>query len=424
MSEIHEIPIISTNLEILKLSNDFISLIYPDSGYLSPPQVASAYNIPYHDGAGVKIGIIAPLGGGFLQSDLNFMIADMVANGLLPAGTTSPTINTVLLDGKTGLFADDPNNANSENILDIYCIATMVPAADITIYYGTSFVSTIAQATTDGCHIISISYSYSNGEGSLSGSALEFFESLLLTPATNAKIAVCVSSGDTGSTFGSETVVRVAYPASSPQVIAVGGTKLILNTDQTTRLSETDDNRDGSADWGGGGGISGHFTAPSWQSGLYYKPIINNVTGSPTALVNRGVPDISAPMNGYLVRMDSSWYSMKGTSASAPVMAGMLARIQAITGKQRSSAEYNALFYNHKGSFYDIIVGTNNTLITDGYAGTVDWDAVTGLGPPVGNKVFQYMKNGLRPTSGSVFPNHKFNGRPVSGQVWPRTKTL
>jgi hypothetical protein len=105
-------------------------------------------------------------------------------------------------------------------------------------------------------------------------------------------------------------------------------------------------------------------------------------------------------------------------------MAGMLARIQAITGKQRSSAEYNALFYNHKGSFYDIIVGTNNTLINDGYTGTVNWDPVTGLGPPVGGKVFQYMRNELRPVSGNVFPNHKFDLRPASGQVWPRTKTL
>jgi len=424
MSEIHDTPVVSANLEILKLSDDITALAYPSSGYLTPPQVASAYNLPYHDGAGVKIGIIAPLGGGFLQGDLDFMINDMVSNGLLPVGTTSPTINTVLLDGKSGLFSDDPNGANAENILDIYCIATMVPAANITIYFGANFVSTIQRATSDGCHIISISYGYPSGEATLSGANLDYFESLLLTPATNAKMAVCISSGDSGSTFGSETVARVAYPGGSPQVISVGGTKLILNVDQLTRSSETDDNRDNNSTWGGGGGVSGHFSAPSWQSGLYYTPIINNVTGSPTALTMRGVPDISAPMNGYLVRMDSTWYSMTGTSASAPVMAGMIARIQAITGKQRSSAEYNALFYNHKGSFYDIIVGTNNTLITDGYAGTTNWDAVTGLGPPVGNKVFQYMKNGLRLTSGSVFPNHKFDKRPVSGQVWPRTKTL
>jgi hypothetical protein len=105
-------------------------------------------------------------------------------------------------------------------------------------------------------------------------------------------------------------------------------------------------------------------------------------------------------------------------------MAGMLARFQALSGKRRSSAEYNALFYNHKDSFYDIVVGTNNTLITDGYAGTSNWDPVTGLGPPVADKVYRYIKNGLRPVSGNVFPNHKFDSRPTTGQVWPRTKTL
>jgi kumamolisin len=425
MSDIPHISPVGLNFKTL---TDIVPQFLPFSGYLTPPQIATAYNMPSSTGAGVKIGIIAPAGGGFLQGDLDYTVADMVANGLLPSGTIAPTINKVLLDGQTGVWTggESPPLADIENTLDIYCIATLVPAADITIYIGSSFRTTIDRAVSDGCHILSISYSYTTGEPS---TITLLLDELSLAAAAEAKIAVCVSSGDSGSAFedtGGTKHFSPGYPASSPQVIGVGGTKLVLNTNNT-RLSETDDNRDVSlgATLGGGGGISGYFSLPSWQSGLTYTPILNNVTGSPTALTMRGVPDISAPMNNYAMRYNGDrWIPAAGTSASAPIMAGMLARLQALSGKRRSSAEYNALFYNHKNSFYDITVGTNNILITDGYAGTSDWDPVTGLGPPMADKVYRYIKNALRPVTGNVSPTHAFDRRPATGMVWPRTKTL
>jgi len=429
MSDIPNIRPVGLNFQKLA---DITPLILPYTGYLTPPQVATAYNMPASDGAGVKIGIIAPAGGGFLQSNLEYTFADMIAGGLLPQGTVTPTINTVLLDGQLGTWTGGFNSPDpailakqaidQENTLDIYCIATLAPAADITMYIGSSFRSTVDRAVSDNCDILAISYSYTVGEPALINMLLD---ELSFSAAAEAKIAVCVASGDSGSSFAGQTVVKVAYPASSPNVISIGGTKLVLNTNNT-RLTETDDNRDPNlgATWGGGGGISGYFDVPSWQAGLSYTPIVNNVTGTPTALTKRGVPDISAAINQYIVRYDTQWILQSGTSASAPLMAGMLARFQALSGKRRSSAEYNALFYNHKNSFFDITVGTNNTVITSGYAGTTDWDAVTGLGPPVADKVYRYIKNGLRPVSGNVFPNHKFDQRPATGMTWPRTKTL
>jgi len=419
MSDIDE-SINSTNLKAFEIPNIDPLLRIGDYVGLTPPAIAIAYNMPANDGAGVKIGIIAPLGGGFLQSDLNKTFDDLKFSGLIAAGTVAPTINQVLLDGTSGTFTN--SGADPENALDIFCIATLVPAANITIYFSTGFVTAINRAISDGCHILNISYSYSLGEPS--AGTIATMESVLST-ASAAKIAICVSSGDSGSTFTGLSTVQVAYPTSSPNVISIGGTKLTLNNNNT-RLSETDDNRDlsFSATWGGGGGVSGYFSLPNWQTGLYYTPINSGTTGTPTALTMRGVPDISGPMNGYLFYLNGSIVGFGGTSASAPVMAGMLARIQALTGKQRSSAEYNTLFYNHKKSFYDITVGSNNNIITSGYAGTTDWDPVTGLGPPIGNSVYKYLKNGLRPTSGKVFPNDKFDRRPASGQIWPRTKTL
>ena len=419
MSEIDEI-IESTNLKTFDILD--INPLYRIGDYvgLTPPEIAIAYNMPASTGAGVKVGIIAPLGGGFLQSDLDKTFDDLKYSGLIASGTAAPTINQVLLDGTSGTFTG--YGADMENTLDIYAIATLVPAANITIYFSGSFVTAINRAVSDGCHVLSISYTYSIGEPS--SSTIAAVETALST-ASAAKVAICVSSGDSGSTFTGLSTVKVAYPSSSPNVISVGGTKLILNSNKT-RQTETDDNRDldFSASWGGGGGISGYFSLPSWQSGLYYTPINSSTTGSPTALTMRGLPDISGPMNGHLCYFNGSIVSVGGTSASAPVMAGMLTRIQALTGNQRSSAEYNTLFYKHKTSFYDIIVGSNNTLITSGYVGTTDWDPVTGLGPPVGNSVYQYLKNGLRPILGKIFPNTKFDRRPTSGQMWPRTKTL
>ncbi len=159
-----------TDIEALESIGIYIS----NQVGFTPPQVATAYNIPANDGAGVKIGIIS-FGGGFLQSDLNKTFADLIDAGLISVGTTTPVINQVLLNGETGEFGIE-GDFDFENTIDIYAIATMVPAADINIYIGNNFLSTINQAIADGCHILSISYTYANGEPS-SGtmSAFEYF---------------------------------------------------------------------------------------------------------------------------------------------------------------------------------------------------------------------------------------------------------
>jgi kumamolisin len=375
----------------------------PVRGFLSPPQIAKAYNLPSSTGYGIKIGIIS-LGGGFLQSDLDKSFYDLKRAGLISSSLSTPIINQVLLDGVSGTF-DPADNGSGENTVDIFCVATMAPAADITIYIGNTWESPINQAIADGCHIITISWATIEDT---------FLESILATAAAK-KIAVCVASGDWGSQivqgYGSLTV---CYPSSSPNVISVGGTKLTLNVDNT-RLTETDDNRDPAfgPDWGGGGGVSTLFSAPSWQSGLHYTPIVNGVTGSTTALTMRGLPDISAPMNSYALYFNGLLYAFGGTSLSSPVMAGMLARLQQLTGIQRSSIDYNTIFYSNPNDFFDIIVGTNNTGITSGYIGTTGWDPVTGLGPPVGTSVYGSIHNGF------TFPRTN-RGFRSTGLTYPR----
>ena len=377
------------------------------SGYLTPPQIVKAYGIPSSTGLGVKIGIIS-LGGGWYQTDLNSSFTDLRTAGLIPSTTATPTINQVLLDGATGSYSSD-TASSFENTVDIYCVATTVPAADITIYIGlnsfTSFKNLIDRAISDGCHIISISWA---------GTERTSLESSL-TNAASAKIAVCAASGDWGSSITGQTSLKPCYPSSSPNVVSIGGTKLTLGTGDS-RSAESDDNRDSNfgSSWGGGGGLSTLFSLPSWQSGLYYTPIVGGVTGSPTALTVRGVPDISAPMNRYALYVNGVASGAGGTSLAAPFMAGVLARYQQLTGIRRSSAEYNAIFYTNPSAFYDITVGTNNTLITDGYAGTTGWDCVTGLGPPVGTSLYTQLRPKL------TFPKYNYRSRPTTGAVYPR----
>jgi kumamolisin len=389
-------------------------IVTPD--LLTPPQIAKAYSIPTSTGSGVKIGIIGA-GGGFYQSDLDLSFTDLRTAGLIPSTTATPTINQVLLDGADGSW-NSSGLFSIENTLDIYCVATTVPAADITIYIGidtsASINNAINRAVSDGCHIISISL--------CSRENTDFDVEESLANATNAKIAVCVASGDWGSSFAGLKSLEVSYPASSPNVIAVGGTKLTLGADDS-RSAESDDNRDPNFPygWGGGGGLSTSFSLPSWQSNLYYTPIVNNEIGIPTALTVRGVPDISAPMNRYGLYVEGQVDVNGGTSAAAPFIAGVLARYQQLTGIQRSSAEYNAIFYANPGAFYDITVGTNNTRAEEGYAGTSGWDPVTGLGPPIGPALYALLKLPITyPTNSYRFPKNNYSLRPSTGAVYPR----
>jgi kumamolisin len=383
----------------------------PISGLLTPPQIAIAYSVPPATGYGVNIGIFS-FGGGFLQTDLNKSFADLQLAGLIDSSITVPVIKTVLLDGQTGIFTN--TGADGENTVDIFCIACMAPRASITIYIGNHISSMVTHAIADGMHIISMSWGteeYTSDE--------VYFQQL-----ADAKITFLASSGDNGSvvqhpdgTFTS--TVKVVYPASSINAISAGGTKLTL-TNTNNRLTETDDNRDPTwgNTWGGGGGISLLFSLPVWQNSLHYTPIINNVIGVPTPLTMRGTPDFSAPMNAYVFYQNGSIAGAGGTSLACPTLAGILARNLQLTGVRRTSADWNTIAYANPNAFFDITVGTNNDVITTGYAGTSGWDAVTGLGPPIGTSLYKLVN------TGETFPSSNYGFRPsrtTGGQAYPRT---
>ena len=366
-----------------------------EGNLLTGPKIVTAYNIPPGNGAGVKIGIIS-LGGGFSQSDLNRSMTNL---GLTTGNVTFIGVNGATNTPVTGSIADE------ENALDLVCVAGMVPSANIVLYKGlnsgvyfdananvanalnsnSSFGNVIQRAVDDNCDVITISWGIN--EQKTIGNVVSYCGDYLAAPLANAaakNISVFVSSGDYGSaaTANANIGMSVDYPSSNSNVTAVGGTYLTL-TNNNARNSETVYNNSEAGlptGFGGSGGVSSINALPSYQANLTYKTYPGNVV---SRLATRGVPDISAAMNAYGYWMSNTVHGGAGTSASAPIMAGMVARFISLNGGRRppgGSGGLNKLFYQNPGSFYDITTGNNASLLATGYSATLSWDAAIGLG--------------------------------------------
>jgi kumamolisin len=128
-----------------------------------------------------------------------------------------------------------------------------------------------------------------------------------------------------------------------------------------------------------GGGVSSFFPLPSYQEGLPVK----RTQGKAQALAMRGVPDVCGdadPQTGYDVRVDGQNMVIGGTSAVAPLWAGLIARINA--AKAQRAGFINPHLYVNGPALHDITQGNNGD-----FAANTGWDACTGLGSPNGQKV-------------------------------------
>jgi kumamolisin len=187
----------------------------------------------------------------------------------------------------------------------------------------------------------------------------------------------CVASGDNGSNDGvNDGANHVDFPASSPHALACGGTSLQASETTITGESVWNDGAQGGA---GGGGVSSVFPLPAWQNGLQEVP----TSGGSGALTMRGVPDVSGdadPETGYDVRIDGTNTVIGGTSAVAPLWAGLIARINAAKGSPVGFI--NPQLYAAASALNDITSGNNGS-----FAAAPGRDACTGLASPNGTKV-------------------------------------
>jgi kumamolisin len=253
-----------------------------------------------------------------------------------------------------------------------------VPQATVAVYFAPNTDAGFLDAITTAIHDTTnkpsvISISWGGPESSWTAQAMTAMDEAFQAAATLG-ITVCVASGDNGSSDGvTDGTAHVDFPASSPFALACGGTSLKAAADAISSEVVWNDGANGGAS---GGGISGFFALPAWQSSLSAV----NAAGQSVALSMRGVPDIAGnadPETGYQVRIDGTDAVIGGTSAVAPLWAALIARLNQISGKPAGLV--NPQLYRAPSALRDIRDGNNGD-----FAAAAGWDACTGLGSPNG----------------------------------------
>jgi len=341
-------------------------------GSFTPTQLASLYNFPAGNGQGECIAIIE-LGGGYRPADIKAYFTSL--------GIAAPTLSAASVDHGKNHPTGDPNGPDGEVMLDIEVAGAVAPAAKIVVYFAPNTDAGFLDAITTAVHDTTnrpsvISISWGGPESAWTQQSMTAFDQAFQAAATMG-ITVCIASGDNGSSDGvNDGADHVDFPASSPHALACGGTSLKAANGKIASEVVWNDGANGGA---GGGGVSGVFSLPPWQNGLQ----VTSTHGGSKPLGNRGVPDVSGdadPQTGYDVRVDGRNTVIGGTSAVAPLWAGLIARINSAKGSPVGFV--NPQLYKQPAALNDIKQGNNGD-----FSASAGWDACTGLGSPNGQKV-------------------------------------
>ncbi len=375
----------------------------PNTNPLTPPQVAQLYNFPAGDGTGQTIGIYEmetqdaagnPAPAGYTVQDLTDSIKAFGGNLKVPQPVD------VSIDGVT-----NSGQSDGETGLDITVAGAVAQGATIAVYFTGGTSQSILHALETMIHpdagdpqpsILSISYGWGpDDETAGSFSDQEYTQmDRLFQDAANLSITVLVSSGDSGAFIASETQAQTSYPATEPWVTACGGTT--IGNVNGTAFDEYVWNDTGKAGPGAtGGGISARFTpAPSYQANA--KLPNRNGTNTP----GRGIPDLAgnaSENSGYVQFINGQSQPVGGTSAVAPLYAGLIAIINA---NLKSPVGFlNPLLYSANGVFRDIDgppgPANNSFGKVTGYPASAGWNACTGLGSVNGTALENSLKTAL-----------------------------
>jgi kumamolisin len=343
----------------------------------TPPQVARLYDfVADADGTGEAIALIE-LGGGLRPADL-----DAYFTGL---GIVQPSVTTVSVDGgRNG--PTTPDSADGEVMLDIEVAGSVAPRARIVVYFAPNtdrgFLDAITTAVHDPTNKPSIiSISWGGPESAWTAQAMQAMDSAFGDAALLGVTVTC-ASGDNGSDDRvSDGRAHADFPASSPNVLACGGTRI---AGSITAITDERTWNDGAGGGSSGGGISDVFAPPPYQARAHLPTSAN-----PDGRAGRGVPDVAGdacPASGYAVRVDGREMVIGGTSAVAPLYAGLVALLNQKLG--RPVGFLNPILYGPAaGVFRDITEGNNGA-----YAAGVGWDACTGLGRVDGARLLAALK--------------------------------
>jgi hypothetical protein len=305
-----------------------------------------------------------------------------------PASSFLTVLNQ--LGQTTPLPANDPsgpngNNWEMESALDVEWAHAVAPGARIVLVEANSqsladlMTSVAAAAQQPGVSVVSMSWGFVEGQDVLAADEATY-DRYLTTPAGHTGETFVASTGDYGAAVP-------LYPAMSPNVVAVGGTSLTLNTDSSYKSEVGWGAYSSSLGMflGSGGGLSKYETEPAFQQGV-------QSTGS------RTTPDVSLladPATGawiadpYNQPATNPWEIVGGTSLSAPAWSGLFALVdqgrvaagRATLGTAGPTEAQAALYGLSQTDFHAVTSGNN------GYSAGPGYNLVVGLGTPVADQL-------------------------------------
>lgn len=366
---------------------------------VSPVGFARQYSFPTHykgqalDGAGQCVGIIE-LGGGFSRVELKKYFKEI--------GVRLPHITSVPVDGATNHPTKDGED-DVEVMTDVEIVGAVAPAARLAVYFGRSISTSSHQGLFNALRAAIhdpdrspnvVTTSWGVNEDDLTSSWIDAYHELFLEAAALG-ITVCASTGDHGTAANSDVTDwhhrhHLSHPATDPLVLACGGTQKSRGKEVVWNDGLAFDAGTTANGWASGGGISDRIKLPDYQRAAKIPRSIF------TGKRGRGIPDIAMSAENYFLR----WHNLEvhpdllngGTSCVAPMMAGLVARLN--QAKRKNVGFLNRFLYANatKGIVKDITRGNNGIAKTiKGYKARRGWDACTGLGTPVGAEILKRL---------------------------------
>lgn len=342
-----------------------------------PQQIQTAYGIDRLRAAalGTPVITVLDLGGGWLPGDLNLAAQCF--------GYAPPPIAQTQGDGVVTPIA----NASGETSLDVQTVAAVAPAARLrlvqTTAAGGGVLDAFSRALGDPAgppDVVSLSYGACLVAENEAAPAYRLTTDSVLAMTALTGVSSFIAAGDSGSTTCGTRIpgTSLSYPAVSPFVTAVGGTRLALGP-ANTRTSETVWNDTAYGAKAAGGGAVGRLTPrPAFQNGA-------------TDAQFRAIPDVSALADlvpGWPVVINSTLQTVGGTSGSTPLTAASAALV---AGTERQAGRpllglVNGWFYtaalSNPSTFYDITEGNNDLGAVGCCTATAGYDPASGLGVP------------------------------------------
>ncbi|GGV05993.1 protease pro-enzyme activation domain-containing protein [Kitasatospora aureofaciens] len=376
------------------------------TGSFTPGDIENQYNFPAGQGEGQKIGI-GEFPGGYFQDDLE---AYCTAHNrptpqvtVVPLGYNPPRTLQALKQLSPQQMKDAAEGL-PEVMMDVQIVAGLCPAADISVYFAPftqkGWIDLFDRVIAD--RPVCLTLSWGLPEDALDLARLAFAEiDKRLEGAADLGITICIASGDDGCGDGvADGRAHADFPSVSAFVLSVGGT-MIDTSGQEVSWWQAPGHRTNTPGGTGssGGGVSTIVPRPKWQQQVQVDSLNQG------SIKGRIVPDVAALAGppGYDLTLLGQPSPNGGTSASAPVCASLIARVNALLPKDKQQRFLTPLLYQSGTNGHplaqtacrDIAKGHDNASHPPavGYPVRSGYDAVTGWGVFDGVALLKALQN-------------------------------